>query len=172
MQAVNLIYVKNVISRTVNGTFQEISFAVRVRDIGYGKQVAIHWCGEDQVWRETSAEFRCALDDGFEAWVAEMAVPLTTESAIPGNIQFAACLARDGERHWDSRFGSNYQSDADSGVIVFAPVDLRVVGCHPELPPGMVSLPLEIAVRREVEPQAVAVHWTVDGWVTRHQAQA
>ena len=60
MHSVQFIYVKNLVSRTVNGTFQEISFAVRVRDIGFGKRVAIHWCGEDRAWRETAAEFRCA----------------------------------------------------------------------------------------------------------------
>ena len=172
MHSVQFIYVKNIVSRTVNGTFQEISFAVRVQDVGFGKRVAIHWCGEDREWRETPAEFRCALDDGFEVWVAELAIPLTTDSAIPGNIQFAACLEKDGERHWDSRFGSNYRSDADSGVIVFEPVDVRVVGCGPLLPPGLVSLPLEVAVRRETGPEEVVVHWTVDGWATRHQAQA
>lgn len=172
MQLVRLVYAKNIISRTVNGTFQEISFAVRVRDIGFGKRVAIHWRGEDRAWQETPAEFRCALGDGFEVWVAELAVPLTTESSIPGNIQFAACLMRDGEQHWDSQFGGNYQSDADSGVIVFEPVDARVVGCSPHLSPGLVSLPLEVAVRQEIEPEAVAIHWTIDGWATRHLAHA
>ena len=56
------------------------------------------------------------------------------ESAIPGNVQFAACLEHEGATHWDSRFGQNYQSDADSGLIVFEPVDVRVVGCGPRLP--------------------------------------
>ena len=172
LRAIQLIYVKNIISRTVNGTFQEISFAVRVRNVGHGKRVSIHWCGEDGRWQETPAEFRCALAGGDEAWVAELAVPLTTESAIPGNIQFAACLEHEGTRHWDSRFGGNYQSDADSGVIVFEPVDVRVAGCSPRLPPGLVSLPLEVAVRQELEAEAVTVHWSVDGWNTRHAAHA
>ena len=172
MPAIQFIYVKNLVSRTVNGTFQELEFAVRVRDTGFGKQVAIHWCGEDRAWRVAPAEFRCALGDGDEAWVAELALPLTMETAIPGNIQFAACVEHHGERHWDSRFGLNYRSDADSGVIVFEPVDGRVVGCSPHLPPGLVSLPLEVAIRQETGPEAVAVHWTTDGWATRHVAQA
>lgn len=172
MQSIQLIYVKNIIARTVNGTFQEISFAVRVRDIGFGKRVTIQWCGEDRTWQEVPAEFRCALDDGLEVWVAELAIPLTTESSIPGNIQFAASLEHNGERYWDSCFGSNYRSDADSGVIVFEPVDVRVVGCSPHLAPGLVSLPLEVAVRPEMGPETVTIHWTVDGWITQHQAQA
>lgn len=172
MPAIQMIYVKNVVSRTVNGTFQEISFAVGVRNLGYGKRVTIHWCGEDDVWRETPAEFRCALAEGREAWVAEVAVPLTTESSIPGNLRFAARLDVGGEQHWDSRFGQDYRSDADSGAIVFEPVDVRVVGCSPRLPPGLVSLPLEVAVRSEIGPEAVTVHWTTDGWNTAHRAQA
>ncbi len=172
MQPVRLIYVKNIISRTVNGTFQEISFAVGVRNLGYGKRVVIHWCGEDDVWRQTPAEFRCALAEDQEVWVADVAVPLTMESSIPGNIQFAACLERGNEPYWDSRFGQDYRSDADSGAIVFEPVDLRVVGCSPHLSPGLVSLPLEVAVRQEIGPEAVTIHWSVDGWNTRHQAHA
>ncbi len=54
-----------------------------MRDIGFGKRVAIHWCGEDGVWQETPAEYRCALGDGDEVWVAELAVPLTKESVHP-----------------------------------------------------------------------------------------
>jgi maltose 6'-phosphate phosphatase len=172
MHPVQLIYVKNLVSRTVNGTFQEISIAVRVRNIGWGKQAGIRWCGEDGEWREVAAEFRCVLDDGHEVWVAEWAVPLTMESSIPGNLRFAAYLRREGEEFWDSRFGENYQSDADSGVIVFEPVAARVVGCSPRLPEGLLSLPLEVAVRQEAGAEAVAVHWTTDGWNTRHLAQA
>lgn len=172
MPPVQLIYVKNVVSRTVNGTFQELEFAVRVRNVGYGKRVVVHWCGEDGQWRETPAEFRCDLDGGCEAWVAEVAIPLTMESSIPGNVRFAACLEHGSERHWDSRFGGDYRSDADSGVIVFEFVDVRVVGCSPLLPPGLVSLPLEVAVRQEIGPEAVTVHWTADGWETAHRAHA
>lgn len=172
MLPIQFIYVKNVVTRTVHGTFQEISFAVGVRNVGYGKRVVVHWCGEDGAWRETPAEHRCALAGGREAWVADLAVPLTKESSIPGNIRFAACLEQGTERHWDSRFGEDYRSDADSGVIVFEPVDARVVGCRPQLAPGQVSLPLEVAVRSEAGPEAVTVHWTTDGWHTRHATHA
>ena len=172
MHPIQFIYVKNVISRTVNGTFQEISFAVRVKNLGYGKRVSIHWCGEDGVWRESPAEYRARLSGGDEAWVAELAFPLTVETSIPGNIQFAACLDAGGGPVWDSLHGGNYQSDADSGVIVFQPAGARVVGCSPHLPVGLVSLPLEIAIRQEVAPEAVTVHWTTDGWNTEHRAQA
>ena len=172
MHPIQLIYVKNIVSRTVNGTFQEISFAASVANIGFGKRVGVHWSGEDGVWRNAPAEFRSVLEDGREVWVAELAIPLTVESSIPGNIQFAAYVEREGEKHWDSRFGSNYGSDADSGVIVFEPVDARVVGCNPHLTPGLVSLPLEVAVRQDAGPEAVTVHWSVDGWATSHQSHA
>jgi maltose 6'-phosphate phosphatase len=172
MHPVQFIYVKNIVSRTVNGTFQEISFAVAVANVGYGKRVAVHWCGEDGGWRETAAEYRSPLADGREVWVAELAIPLTKESSIPGNIHFAACLEHEGKQEWDSLFGANYQSDADSGVIVFDSSPVRVIGCGPALPTGLVSLPLEIAVSQDTGPEAIAVHWSVDGWATRHLAHA
>ncbi|MDD2239183.1 MAG: carbohydrate-binding protein [Kiritimatiellae bacterium] len=172
LSPLHFIYVRNIVSRTVTGTFQEIAFAVRVLNIGHGKRVGIHWCGEDGDWRESPADYRCTLPGGDEVWVAEVAVPLTMESSIPGNIQFSACLERGDERYWDSRFGSNYRSDADSGVIVFDALDLRVVGCRPCLPAAMVSLPLEVAVRQEIEPTSVIIHWTTDGWATRQTTPA
>ena len=56
MHPVEFIYARNVVSRTVNGTFQELSFALSVQNAGFGKRVAVHWCGEDGAWRETPAE--------------------------------------------------------------------------------------------------------------------
>ena len=170
--AVQLIYVKNVVARTVNGTFQEMAFAVRVRNLGFGKRVAVHWCGEDRVWQVAPAEYRCETGEGQELWTAEVAVALTMESSIPGNIQFAACMECGGEAHWDSRFGLNYRSDADSGVIVFDAVPAQVVGHDPVLAPGTVSLPLDVALRQDLEPEVVTVHWTTDGWATQHAAHA
>ena len=172
MEPIQLIYVKNVVSRTVNGTFQEIAFAAGVSNWGIGKRVGIHWAGEDGRWRETAAEYRSTRPDGIEVWVAELAIPLTMESSIPGNLQFAAYVEQGGVRRWDSRFGENYRSDADSGVIVFEPVDVRVGGCSPHLLPGQVSLPVEVAARRECGPEGVSVVWSDDGWNTQHRAQA
>jgi len=169
---IQLIYVKNIISRTVHGTFQEMLFAVRVGAGDYGKRVDIHWCGEDGVWQVSAAGYRCGVGGEEELWTAEVGVPLTMDSAIPGNIQFAACLERDGIRHWDSRFGQNYRSDADSGVIGFGPEPVQVVGYDPELAPGILAVPVEVAVRQSVAPEAVVIHWTTDGWATSHQAPA
>lgn len=168
MHPIQILHVKNIITRTVSGTFQEITFGVRVRNVGFGKTVSIHWCGEDRRWRITPAEYRGGLDAGHEFWSAEVAVPLTMESAIPGNIEYAACLEHDGQIHWDSRYGQNYRSDADSGIIGYGPGALQVVGHDPVLPAGVISLPVEVVVRHPLEPEAVLIHWTTDGWTTHH----
>lgn len=172
LQPIQLIYVRNVVSRTVGGTFQELAFAVRVRNVGFGKRVSIHWCGEDRCWRIAAAECRGPLGDADELWAAGVAIPLTMDSAIPGNIEFAACLEHGGRRDWDSRYGQNYRADADSGVMVLAPVAAQVVGFDPALPAGTVALPVEVAVRQELEPEATTIHWTTDGWATAHATHA
>ncbi len=172
MQPIQLISVKNIISRTVNGTFQEISFAVRVRNMGHGKQVEIHWCGEDDVWQVLPAAYRFEASEGGELWRAEVSFPLTMKSSIPGNIQFAARVEFNGETYWDSHFGLNYRSEADSGVIVFEPVETKVLEFHPILKPGRVALPIEVAVRQAIGPESVTIHWSVDGWVTQHHTPA
>ena len=66
MRAIELVYVRNVISRTVGGTFQEIAFAVRVQNLGFGKRVAVHWRGEDGAWQVVPAEYRCGTGAGQE----------------------------------------------------------------------------------------------------------
>lgn len=43
MEFIRFVYVKNVIARTVHGTFQELEFAVQVANVGFGKRVDIHW---------------------------------------------------------------------------------------------------------------------------------
>ena len=172
MRAIELVYVRNVISRTVGGTFQEIAFAVRVQNLGFGKTVAVHWCGEDGAWQVAPAEYRCGTGSGQELWTAELSVPLTARSALPGNIEFAACLAWEGQEHWDSHFGQNHRSDADSGVTVLDSSAVQAVGHDPALLPGAVSLPVAVAVRQDAEPEAVVIHWTADDWKTQHAVSA
>ena len=58
MQHVRLEYAENIISRNVHGIWQEMSYMVRVDNLSYHKDVAIHWCGEDGEWHVKEAHYR------------------------------------------------------------------------------------------------------------------
>ena len=51
MQHVRLEYAENIISRDIHAIWQEMSYMVRVDNLSYQKDVAIHWCGEDEIGR-------------------------------------------------------------------------------------------------------------------------
>lgn len=166
------IAVRNVISRTISGTFQELSFFLQTDSLGFGKTITIHWMSEDSRWNRLSARFVEPLGDGREFWAASIALPLTPDTSLPGNIRFAACLEFEGRAWWDSRFGEDYRSDADSGLTVLDASPLFVISPAPPLPENAVSLPIEVAVRQDLDPESVRIHWTADAWKTFHEVPA
>jgi maltose 6'-phosphate phosphatase len=169
---IQFVSVRNVIARTVEGTSQRLVFTLCIRAGGMGKRVWVHWAGEDGAWQSSEAFFREPLgNDGAEWWTAEVRVPLGAEKPLPGNIRFAGCVVKgDGSVSWDSRFGANYESDADSGVIGYGNAGICVSGPEEGLREGALSVPLEIAVRQDLRAEAVRVHWSTDGWATQHVA--
>lgn len=173
MPAIRISTVRNIISRTPDGVRQEVTVELRLRPGGYGKRVWVHWCGEEGLWRQTPAEFRRVSPGEAEIWAAAIVQPLTAETSLPGNLLLAACREEvDGATHWDRAWGEALPVDADSGVTVWDPVDVRVVSCPVRLSDAQAALPVEVAVRREAEPEAVVIHWTDDGWKTSRRVRA
>jgi maltose 6'-phosphate phosphatase len=168
MPYVKLQSVRNVISRTMHGVQQELSFTIRIANLAYQKRVDVHWWGEDGQLRIQPACYQYRLDDQREVWQAGLALPLTHESSIPGNIQLAVRYECGGVEYWDNNNGMNYQSDADSGVIVYEGVPLHHFDYNPHLQDGEVSHPVDVAVNRCCWPGRVAIHWTTDRWRTQH----
>ncbi|MGB5445652.1 MAG: endonuclease/exonuclease/phosphatase family protein [Psychromonas sp.] len=175
MGHVRIEYTKNIISRTVQGMWQEMSFAVSVDNLAYRKDVVIHWCGEDGVWHEQAAEY-CHTIPGHtvpnrgERWLATVRCLLTPEHSLPGNILFKVCYRCEERTFWDDNHGNNYKVDADSGVIVYRDVPVQHLFFNPLLQGGKVSLPIHSAVQSSLKAKNVRIHWSTDNWKTSQTA--
>jgi len=154
----------------MRGALQELTFTVRVKNLAYDKHVEVRWWGEDGQLRIQPAAYQYRTNGHCEIWQAYIAIPLSHHSSIPGNIQFAVRYECNGVEYWDSNGGMNYQSDADSGVIVYENQALLNFDYTPVLHDGEVSHSVDVAVNRAIWPGRVAIHWTADRWRTKHIA--
>jgi len=168
MADVRIQSVKNIIARTFHGAHQELSFSLSVSDSSFNKNVEIYWSGEDEEWHILPAVFQYKQPHNREVWKAFVRVPLNPQTSIPGNIVFSARYECDNQVCWDNRFGANYRSDADSGLIVFDDVPLLHVNYTNELKDGELSHPVDVAVSKSLHPKRVTIHWTTDHWRTEH----
>ena len=164
MQHVKIEYAENIITRSVQGLWQEMSFMVRVDNLSYQKNVAIHWCGEDGEWQVSEAHYHCTMPNGTELWYACVRRPLTAERSLPGNIRFSVCYQCAERTFRDDNHGLNYRLDADSGVIVYGDVPVQHLFNDPVLQGGKVSLSIESAVRSSLQARNVRIHWSTDKW--------
>lgn len=167
MQHVRLEYAENVISRDAHGIWQDMSYMLRVDNLSYQKDVAIHWCGEDGEWHINEANYRCTLPDGCELWYARVRRPLTDDHSLPGNVCFCACLRCAGRTFWDNNHGETHRLDADAGIVVYRDVPVQNLFPNPVLQGGKVSLPVNAAVRSNLQAKNVRIHWSTDNWKTK-----
>lgn len=168
MPSVSIEYVENIISRTVQGIWQEISFLVRVENLSYQKEVAVRWSGEDGKWQIEEANYRCTAPNGSELWYANVRRPLTDEQRLPGNISFSVSYHCEGRTFSDDNNGRNYQVDADAGVIVYRDAPIQHVFHNPVLHGGKVSISIDSAVQSSLNARSVRIHWSTDKWKTSH----
>ena len=171
MAHIQVEYIENIISHTIQGVWQEMSFMFRLDNLSYEKQVAIHWCGEDGYWHTDRAEYFGALPDRRELWRVHIRRLLTPERSLPGNIRFAVRYEVKGETYWDNNKGKNYRVDADCGVVVYRDVPVQHLFHEPVLHGGKVSLPIDSAVRANLKPRRVRIHWSTDQWKTSQVAR-
>ena len=168
----HFLWVRNTIARPGPAPVQELSFALAVDRMGFGKSVTVHWSGEDAHWHELPARYAADLPDGRELWRADHAVLLTRGTSLPGDIRFSARLDHSGRSWWDSRFGQDYDAPADSGVQLLSGPPAQVLDPPLALPEAARSLPVAVAVRADLAPSEVLVHWTTDSWKTARVSRA
>lgn len=167
MQQVKIAYAQNTITRSSQGLVQELAFTVEVDNLAYDKQVEIHWAGEDDHWHADTATYQLTRADGRELWLAKVQCPLTPQHNLPGTIRFAVRYETMGRIFWDSNHGHNYSLDADCGMVVYSRIPLLHCFHDPVLQGGKVRLPIQTAVRADLEATAVRIHWSTDHWKTK-----
>ncbi|MCA9260605.1 MAG: hypothetical protein KDA61_15440, partial [Planctomycetales bacterium] len=168
MQHVRVEYAENIISRSVQGVWQEMSYMVRVENLSYQKNVEIHWRGEDGDWHADVAHYRCTLPDGGELWYCCVRRTLTADQSLPGNVRFNVCYRCAGQSYWDDNRGETYRIEADAGVVVYSEAPVTNLFPDPVLHGGKVSLSVNTAIRSDLNARNVRIHWSTDKWATTH----
>jgi maltose 6'-phosphate phosphatase len=166
MNAIQLLYVENIISRKNRQTQQRLSFFLLIDNLGYNKQIDVLWQNEQGAWHTLPAAYHSRLKSGREYWLATAHFSLGSEQSLPGNIEFALRYKTSEQLFWDNNQGQNYTSQADSGIRVTADRPILQIGLNPKLTVQQHYLPITVAIDSSLKATKVTIHWTDDNWRT------
>ncbi|MCK4494367.1 MAG: endonuclease/exonuclease/phosphatase family protein [Methylococcales bacterium] len=169
MNKINLLYVKNVISRQKKVVQQRITFFIMVENVSYAKALEVIWAGENGEWQILKARYHSMQGQKKEYWIASLDRTLSKQQPLYGNIQFSLRYRVSGQEYWDNNHGINYASEADSGVQLTHQQLVQNIGFAQHLSESLPSIPLTIAVAEVFNANKVTIHWTTDHWKTVHK---
>ena len=169
MHEIQLLYVENIITRKKSTPQQELIFVMRVANLSHDKKVEVLWAGEQGEWQVLSASYQYQLSADEECWKARVIIKAQGHTSLPGNINFALHYQCLGQEYWDNQAGSNYASQADSGIQLTASQNLQQLGFESKLKAGQQLLPITVSVNQALQVKAVTLHWTTDNWLTSHK---
>ncbi len=177
MNAIHLLYVENTISRKRGVSQQALAFCFHVQNRTFGKQVEVHWAGEDGAWQILPAAYLAPSGEGGEIWLARTWRQSSPTASLPGNVEFTAlyraggaeswCKPTPGSRHANVR--GHFTCQADAGLRLGEGIDLLQVGYQPRLQVDQKTLTVDVALSSSLAPQEVFVEWSDDGWRTRQR---
>ncbi|NUM34321.1 MAG: endonuclease/exonuclease/phosphatase family protein [Candidatus Brocadiae bacterium] len=166
METIQLLYVKNIISRKEGFARQELDFGVLVQNFAYQKQVDISWSGENGVWQTLPAQYCNPVSEHYEYWYAHIEFSIFSCKSLPGNIEFAIRYRVDNQEYWDNNKGGNYKIDADCGVVCNPSIQLISLSRDQIITHRSKVYPISVAVFSQNPPKKVLIHWTKDNWKT------
>lgn len=134
-----------------------------VDNISYDKKVEVIWAGEDENWQTLPAQMHSAVGDK-EYWQAQVTIYPTKTKNLPGNIQFVLRYRTLGQEYWDNNQGSDYASQADSGVKLAYTLPLLNIGFPDKLRDNQKVVPVTVAINRSLIADKVTLHWSTDNW--------
>ena len=171
MSKIQLLYVKNVITRKKSIAQQQLYFFMLVENVGYDKAIDVLWAGEDGEWHILAALFHSSSQNlSMEYWSATTTFRLSAHKSLPGNIQFALRYQVSGEQFWDNNGGLNYSSEADSGLRLLPRNPLLHIDFEPRMSDGQKIVPVTVAIDKSLKTANVYVHWTTDNWQHTHKS--
>lgn len=167
MNKIKLLYVENLIFRSVKHTQQQLNFFLALENIGYDKQVDIHWAGEDKVWQVLPAEYHSMLGNDKEYWSASITLNLTEQQSLPGNIEFNFRYRVSGQEYLVDNHGLNFSSEADSGIKLTDNQSLQNAAFTNQLQDEKKkTITVTAAVDQSFNAKKVTIHCTTDNWNT------
>lgn len=166
MNAIELLYAENIITRKKGAPQQRLTFYLLVENRAYAKSVAVRWAGEDGEWRTLPAAYVSFAGENREIWRAQTWVQADAQRSLPGNVSFALHGRMGDEEFWENRGGANYFIEADAGVRLPDATPVRNVDYGLLLQPDQKTLVVSVAVQAGLQPEEVVVEWSTDGWRT------
>ncbi|MFW5450149.1 MAG: endonuclease/exonuclease/phosphatase family protein [Methylophagaceae bacterium] len=166
MEKVQLLYVKNIISRQQAKVQQQLTFLMKVENTTYDKKVNIVWAGEEGIWQTLPAKYGGEAGNNNEYWQAKTIIELTDDQSLPGNIKCGVhCQVLDDE-FWDNNDGADYISDADSGILLTGNRLIQNVDFGHFLDDGQDSTTVTFVADQSNNIEKSTIHWTDDNWAT------
>lgn len=169
MEKIQLLYVKNIVSRRKKLAQQTLTFFMRVENISYDKQVDVVWRGNDGEWQTLPATYHSKLDEDKEYWSAEASFHLKEDQPLPGNIEFGCRYQALDKDYWDNREGLNYLSPMGSGVKLAHDLHVLNIAFNDRLADGQKFVSVTVAVNQAIQAQNVTIHWTTNNWQTVYE---
>lgn len=169
MNEIRLVSVQNLFSAKDGALVQELEIDILVENLGYHKQIAVHWAGENNVWHVLPAHYQYPADSGRERWIAKAIFRDHSPEELPGNIRFALQYLAEGREYWDNNNKLNFSIKAGAGILLGPDFRLSQIGFRPLLPQGETAHTVVVAVHQSVRAGQVFINWTIDGWQTVHR---
>jgi maltose 6'-phosphate phosphatase len=168
MAKIQLLYVKNIISRKERQVQQTLHFFLLLENLGFDKQVDIVWKGEKDVWETLPANYHSFQGKDKEYWEAQICFTLMDDYSLPGNIEFSLRYRVSDQEYWDNNQGKNYSSEADSGIKLAPDLQIQNIDFQGRLTENQLSTPITIAIDSAFKAKKVTLHWTIDNWISTH----
>lgn len=169
MNEIQLVSVQNLFSAKDGALFQELEIDILVENLGYHKQIAVHWAGDNNVWHVLPAYYQYPAGRGRERWIARASFRAHSPEGLPGNISFALQYLAEGREYWDNNHQLNFSIKAGAGILLGPGFRLSQIGFRPLLTQGETAHQVVVAVHQSVRAGQVFIRWTIDNWQTVHR---
>ncbi|WP_299219448.1 carbohydrate-binding protein [uncultured Aquimarina sp.] len=137
-------------------------FKVKVKNLAYQKEVAIHHATYNGNWVDIPLTFEQAIENDEEIWVGEV----TPDYEIYSD-EFVVKYTVNGETYWDNNSGKNYSMLVNVGGYLSPEINVELNKSFTR-PTGS-SFAINVNARRNYgAPATVEVVYTTDGWVTKN----
>ncbi|MFC4161250.1 hypothetical protein [Chitinimonas lacunae] len=171
---VKLLRARSVISSKYGFVHQNATFDVKVRNLGYDKQVVLHYREPDGAWQQTKLRYSHPTGPDSEVWLGHVARldQRNGQPMSPASLEFSISYQVNGVEFRDDNHSRNYRIDSNEGELLFD----RVVynsGYGPVLTNFYGNTLYGNVVLKNIAPEkSVQVVYSVDNWQTVKLANA
>ncbi|WP_405208346.1 hypothetical protein [Aquimarina sp. LLG6339-5] len=136
-------------------------FKVKVKNLAYQKEVAIHHLMNDGNWIDIPLAYEQSIGNDEEIWVGEV----TPDNEVY-STDFVVKYTVNGETYWDNNQGKNYSMLVNTGGYLSSETEVEINKSFTRS--AGTSFVININAKRDYGAVATAeVIYTTDGWITK-----